>query len=75
MVNIAERIAPDTQQFGPYHRHLFRVVFDEDYNTNESRRAIDLLKDRFPEPDFCVTVSRRANSWFACETSAPESVE
>jgi hypothetical protein len=56
-VNIARRIRPETERFGPYHEHMFRVTVPASNTKAEALEVYEGLCARYPEPAFNVTLS------------------
>lgn len=50
-VNIARRVKPDTEPFGPYHTHHLKVLLPAT-TKREALELYDELHAKYPEPEY-----------------------
>ena len=56
-INVARRVKPDTEPFGPYHEHLFKVTMPASNTKAEALAVFQDMCKRYPEPEFNVMLS------------------
>jgi hypothetical protein len=58
IINVARRVKPNTEAFGPYHEHHMRVEIPAGTTKGEARDRFKELAAKYPEPDFQVALSQ-----------------